>query len=50
LFGKYIPDILTPFPHVKAWFDTLVALPASQAVIKEQQDAIAAFQQAANKQ
>jgi len=38
-----IPDLLTPFPHVKAWLDKLVALPAWQEVAKEQQQLLASF-------
>eukprot|EP00026_Physarum_polycephalum_P018072 Phypoly_transcript_19517.p1 GENE.Phypoly_transcript_19517~~Phypoly_transcript_19517.p1 ORF type:complete len:229 (+),score=44.73 Phypoly_transcript_19517:21-707(+) len=32
---KAIPDILTPYPHVKAWLDRLLALPASQELQAE---------------
>lgn len=40
---KALPDLLTPYPHVKAWLDKLVALPASKELFKEQQDVLAAF-------
>jgi len=30
-----VPDLLVPFPHVKAWFDRLLALPSWKAVEKD---------------
>jgi glutathione S-transferase len=40
---KGLPDLLTPYPYVKAWFDRLVALPAFQELAKEQQAVLASF-------
>jgi len=40
---RYIPDLLTAYPHVKAWVDRLAALPAWQEIQKQQQAVLAAF-------
>jgi len=43
VFLTLLPDILNPFPHVKAWFDKISSLPSWQSVHKEQQELFAAF-------
>jgi len=43
IFQNFLPDILNGHPHVKAWFERLVALPQWVEVVKEQQAIIAAI-------